>query len=87
MIGRIKFFDMRKRIGFIIPDGKTYRDKADVFFHESKVDGGVRGTIEEGTEVEYEPIPNVRDKALFVKVTGARYAPVHELRKGVAHGD
>ena len=87
MIGHIKFFDVRKRIGFIIPDGKHYQDKADVFFHETKFEGGIRGTIEDGTEVESELIPNIRGpKALFVKATGRRYAPIHELKKGAAYG-
>lgn len=88
MIGHVKYFDVRGRYGFIIPDGKRPQDKADVFFHETKFDGGIRGTIEDGTEVEYELIPNIRDqKALFVRATGRRYAPVHELKKGAAHGD
>jgi cold shock CspA family protein len=82
VIGHVKFFDMRKRIGFIIPDGKTYRDKADVFFHESKFEGGIRGSIDEGAEVEYELIPNLKDqKALSVRFTGRRYARM------AAHGD
>lgn len=91
MIGHIKFFNVRDRFGFIIPDGKTYRDKADVFFYETAFEGGIRGTIEDGTEVEYELIPHIKEhKALFVKATGRRYAPVNEpvreMRKGAAYG-
>jgi cold shock CspA family protein len=88
LIGHVKLFKKGPRYGFIIPDGKTYRDKADVFFHESNIDGGVSGTLEEGTEVEYEVIPHIRDqKALSVKLTGRRYAPVREFKKGGTHGD
>jgi cold shock CspA family protein len=86
MIGRIKFFDVRKRIGFIIPDGKSFLDKVDVFFHEHNFEGGIRGTVEDGTEVEYELIPYVERKALFVKATGRRIAPVHEFKKGAVNG-
>jgi cold shock CspA family protein len=94
VIGEIKLFKRVERYGFIIPDGKTYKDKADVFFHENNVEGGVPGTLEEGTEVEYEVIPHKRDKALSVKLMGRRYAPVSEFpksgggtKKGGTHGD
>lgn len=88
MIGHVKFFDPGRRYGFIVPDGKRARDKEDnVFFYETAITTGVRGVID-GAEVEYELIPHVKDaKALSVRLTGRAYAPVHELRKGVAHGD
>lgn len=86
MIGHVKFFNIGRRYGFILPDGKTYKDRADVFFHEDTVEGGIRGTIEDGTEVEYEVIPTNKGKALTVRRTGRAYAPIHELRKGAAHG-
>jgi cold shock CspA family protein len=88
VIGHVKFFNVVKRYGFIVPDGKQAKDKSEnVFFHETNFEGGIRGTIEDGTEVEYELIPHLRDKkALFVKATGRRYAAVHQLKKGAAYG-
>ena len=89
MIGKIKFFNPYRRFGFIVPDGKTYKDKCDVFFYEDKFEGGIKGTVEEGAEVEYEPIPTDPGKAMSVRFTGRRYAPVSEFPKkgGGTHGD
>lgn len=77
MIGHIKFFDIGRRYGFIVPEGKRAQDKADnVFFHESAFKAGLNGHKLDGAEVEYELIPNIQDKkALSARFTGRRYAP------------
>lgn len=89
MIGIVKFFDLEKRFGIIIPDGKKAAEKdCQVFFHETDIEVGGK-LPQKGTEVEYELLPHYPDpRALFVRPLSKRsYAPVQELRKVAAHGD
>lgn len=85
MIGHVKFFN--GRYGFIVPDGKRPTED-NVFFHETAFINRPKGGIEDNAEVEYEVIPNKHDdpKALSVRFTGRRYAPIQEMRKGAAYG-
>jgi cold shock CspA family protein len=86
MTGEVKWYDARKRYGFILPDGVAVDDKqAHVFVHESVLEQPLRA----GQEVEYALIPGSRTpKALWVKVLNKRsYVPINEGRKAVANGD
>lgn len=55
MKGYIKFFDVRRQFGFIVPNGVTRQDRdRHVFFHEAELEGEARG----GEIVEYSLNPN-----------------------------
>lgn len=49
-IGTVKWFDHRKKFGFIAPE---VGDK-DIFVHDNGLDSSIRDSIKEGDEVEYE---------------------------------
>jgi CspA family cold shock protein len=49
-VGTVKFFDVGKGFGFIIPDG---RDK-EIFVHISAVERSGMGTLREGQRVQYD---------------------------------
>lgn len=87
MTGEIKYFDVRKRYGIILPEGVSVRDKEkQVFFYEDVLEGG---TPHVGQEVEYALNPNCRNpRALMVRLLGKRnYVPIDSQRKAVASGD
>ena len=48
--GTVKWFNVDKGFGFIIPDGGG----KDLFVHHSEVNSGGRATLNEGEKVEYE---------------------------------
>lgn len=91
MKGFIKFFDVRKRIGFIVPNGVSRQDRdRHVFFYEAELEGEARG----GEIVEYALNPNFPNpvfknpRALSVQVLSKpAYVPIDSQRKAVAHGD
>lgn len=80
MIGVVKFFDRAKGYGFILPhDGG-----ADVFFHESALEGSKCAT---GQEVEFDLYPLFpKPRALAVRLLSKRSYEVIQQRK-VAYGD
>jgi cold shock CspA family protein len=91
MTGYIKFFDVRKRIGFIVPNGVARQDKdRHVFFHEAEMEGAnARG----GEIVEYSLNPNFPNavfknpRAMSVRVLSKPAVPIDQKRKAVASGD
>ncbi|HXM64458.1 MAG TPA: hypothetical protein VN950_26595 [Terriglobales bacterium] len=88
MTGNVKFFDVRKRYGIIIPNGVSVRDRDQhVFFYEDVLEGG---KVSAGQEVEYSLLPNYpTPRALAVRILGkVAYVPINQNpRKAVAHGD
>ena len=93
MKGYIKFFDVRKRFGYIVPNGATRQDKdRHVFFHESELLEG--GDPRAGEIVEYQLNPNFPNpvfkspRALELRVLSKpAYVPIDSQRKAAAHGD
>ena len=97
MKGYIKFFDVRKRLGYIVPNGVSRADKdKHVFFHEAElVEGEPRG----GAIVDFSLNPNYPNpvyptrRAESVQVLSKpSYIPnpvreIDQQRKAVAHGD
>lgn len=86
MTGEVKWFDVRKHYGFIVPDGVSMADKDDhVFVHESILEEPLAA----GQQVEYSIIPGARTpKALWVKVLSKRsYVPINQGRKGAVGAD
>jgi cold shock CspA family protein len=91
MTGYIKFFDVRKRIGYIVPNGVTREDKdKHVFFHEAEMEGGgARG----GEIVEFSLNPNYPNpiyktrRAASIRVLSKSAVPIDQQRKAVASGD
>ena len=86
MTGELKFFDVRKRFGIIIPDGVSPRDKDNqVFFYEDVLQGNA-ANLQAGQEMEYSLNPNTKTpRALSVKALGkTAYVPI---KKAVAFGD
>ena len=94
MKGYIKFFDVRKRHGFIIPNGcsKHERDRH-VYFNEAELEGQ---EARAGEIVEYSLNPNFPNpvfknpRAMHVQVLSKpAYIPIDspQQRKAVAHGD
>jgi CspA family cold shock protein len=49
-VGTVKFFDVKKGFGFIIPDGGG----KDVFVHVSAVERSGIGTLSEGQRVRFD---------------------------------
>ena len=91
MTGNVKYFDLVRRFGHIIPEGKKLEEcpkPLQVFFHETDIEAGAK-IPEKGTEVEYELVPHCPWKrALWVRPVSKRsYAPISEMRKAAAHGD
>jgi hypothetical protein len=96
MVGHVKYFDLVKRCGHIVPEGEHVNDKAvQVFFHETDIEVGSK-IPEKGAEVEYELVPHCPwIRALWVRPLNKRsYAPVSEFpksgggtKKGGTHGD
>jgi cold shock CspA family protein len=89
MTGAIKFFDIRKRFGIIIPAGVSLRERdRHVFFYEDVLEGG--STAHAGQEVEFSLMPNYPSpRALTVRLLGkTAYVPIdqHPNRKA-AYGD
>jgi cold shock CspA family protein len=88
LTGIVKHFDLVKRFGFIIPEGKKAEHKdVQVFFHETDIEAGSK-LPGKGQEVEYELLPHYPNpRALWVRPLNRRtYAPVREMRKGAAYG-
>jgi|HubBroStandDraft_5_1064220.scaffolds.fasta_scaffold101482_3 hypothetical protein len=96
MKGYIKFFDVRKRLGYIVPNGKTRQDKdSHVFFHEAELLEG--GDPRAGEIVEYSLNPNFPNaifpnpRALECRVLSKTSYPVPidspQQRKAVVNGD
>ena len=88
MVGHVKYFDLARRFGHIVPEGKKLEDKdSQVFFHETDIEVGCK-LPGKGEEVEYELVPHCPwPRALWVRPINKRScAPVHELRKGAAYG-
>ena len=90
MVGYVKFFDARKRIGFIVPNGVTRKERdRHVFFHEDAMQGEAAG----GEIVEFSLNPNYPNpvfpnpRALSVRVLSKQAIPIDQQRKAVAHGD
>lgn len=92
MTGYIKFFDVRKRIGFIVPNGVTRQDRdRHVFFHEADLEGTPRG----GEIVEFSLNPNFPNpvfknpRAQHIRVLTKNAVPIdsQQQRKAVASGD
>jgi cold shock CspA family protein len=88
MTGVVKWFDPRKRYGFILAHDKG----ADIFVHEDNIEGGAE--LHKGQEVEVDVHPTFRHPtlgtrtALSVRLLGKlAYVPLHNPRKAVAHGD
>lgn len=50
MVGIVKWYDHRKKFGFISPE---VGDK-DIFVHKDELTSSARDSIKEGDEVEYE---------------------------------
>lgn len=92
MTGYIKFFDVRKRIGFIVPNGITRQDRdRHVFFHEAEMEGqAARG----GEIVEYSLNPNFPNpvfrnpRAASIRVLSkpSSHVPIDQHRKAAANG-
>lgn len=90
MKGYIKFFDVRKRYGYIVPNNCPRQDRdRHVFFHEAELEGdGARG----GEIVEYSLNPNFPNpvfknpRAMFVQVL-SKPAYIDQQRKAVVNGD
>ena len=81
MIGHIKFFDVRKRYGIIIPEGVSVSDRGrHVFFYEDVLEGG---SAHPGQPVEYSLLPDYPTaRALSVKLLGKRsYVPINQTRR------
>lgn len=88
--GFIKFFDVRKRLGFIVPNGVSRQDRdRHVFFYETELEGEARG----GEIVEFSLNPNFPNqvfknpRAESVRVLGRQAVPIDQQRKAVTHGD
>ena len=93
MKGYIKFFDVRKRFGYIVPNGVSRQDKdRHVFFHESEWREG--GDLRAGAIVEYSLNPNFPNpvftspRALELRLLSKpAYVPIDSQRKAAAGGD
>jgi cold shock CspA family protein len=95
--GYIKFFDVRKRIGFIVPNGVPRQDRdRHVFFHETDLAEGAHARGGEIVEYSLSPhFPNPvfkNPRAWSVQVLSKPThvpapVPIDEQRKAVANGD
>ena len=90
MKGYIKFFDVRKRLGYIVPNGVAREEKdKHVFFHESELtDGEPRG----GEIVEFSLNPNYPNPVYKTRRAGSvqvlsKPAYIDQQRKAVVNGD
>jgi cold shock CspA family protein len=91
-VGYIKFFDVRKRFGWIVPNGvlKTDKDRH-VYFHEEEMDGEPKS----GAIVQFSLNPNYPNpvyknpRAEHVQLASKRNSvpSIEDRRKAVAHGD
>jgi cold shock CspA family protein len=89
--GYIKFFDARKRLGYIVPNGVT-REDADkhVFFHESELEGEARGgeIVEFSLNPNYpNPIYKTRRAATVLVLSKPAFIPIDQQRKAASSGD
>ncbi len=65
--GKVKFFDVTKGFGFIVPDDGS----PDIFVHQSKVHARGFRSLAEGEEVEFDmEVDPVKGKTFASNVTG-----------------
>lgn len=89
MTGFIKFFDVRKRYGFIVPNGVSRKDRDQhVYFYEDALQGEpISGEI-----VEFSLNPNFPNpcfptrRALSVKLLSKAVPINQQQRKAAAYG-
>ncbi len=73
--GVVKFFNLEKGYGFIVPEGKVGTAAPDVFVHISAVHRSGLTTLSEGQVVEYDLIEDRRSKGISaqnLKITAAQ---------------
>ena len=78
MTGHVKYFNVAKYFGFIIPEGRSQDRDSHVFFYGEVVEDG--RTLSVGQEVEYSLIPGYpTPRALWVKLVSKRaYVPINQ---------
>lgn len=90
MTGYIKFFDVRRRFGYIVPNGVS-RNDADkhVFFYEDTLSGGqpVSGEIVEFALNPHYPNPCYPTRRALTVQLLSKPSAVPINRKAVANGD
>lgn len=82
MTGKVKFFDLNRRFGIIVPDGVPMKERdRHVFFYQDVLPEGAE--LRAGQDVEYSLLPDYpTPRALTVRLLGkSSYVPIRAPRK------